>query len=198
MSTNHLILFCSNKAVSGAIIAQNNYNKVYMLTGLRPGAAEKGRRLHKHSKCQQSCLWDFQLFVLRRLQADRVNYLWQNSPLLPPSSKKERKTWRWSCHLWNCKSGKVFLQQILNWDVRCELACELCCSFTGRNQNCPFFKIWSLKFGLHVTPVIELPEELNSFNWNFLWWCLVFQKHHFDLKPFASTPLETRLSIVNS
>lgn len=89
MSSNHLILFCSNKTAFGAIKAGKDCNKVYMLTGLCPGTAEKGRQLHKHSKCQQSCLWDFQLFVLRRLQADRVNYLWQNSPLLPPLQKEK-------------------------------------------------------------------------------------------------------------
>lgn len=102
MRSNHLILFCSNKTVSGVIIAGKNCNKVYMLTGLCPGTAEKGRQLHKHSKCQQSCLWDFQLFVLRRLQADRVNYLWQNSPLLPLPKKKKGK-----------HEGEVFICEIV-------------------------------------------------------------------------------------
>lgn len=56
ISSNHLILFCSNKTVSGPIIAGKKCNKVYMLTGLCPGTAEKGRQLHKHSKCQECYL----------------------------------------------------------------------------------------------------------------------------------------------
>lgn len=40
-SSNHLILFCSNKTASGAIIVGKNCNKVHMLTGLVPALLKR-------------------------------------------------------------------------------------------------------------------------------------------------------------
>lgn len=109
-SGNHLILLRSNKTASGAIIAGKNCNKVYMLTGLVPALL---KRVDSSTNSLNVSRAAFEISSYSFWEGYRLTGLiiCDKTLLYSPLQKKKgkRKTWRWGCHLWNCKSGKSLL-----------------------------------------------------------------------------------------